>query len=196
MLLLAFVGLRTAIESHWLLLLAGMIALAGACFSLWQRRNVREIAHACFLKLPVIGRIILLAQVSRMVRVLATLLRGGVPLPNGLRIAQTVATNLHVAQALTKVETGVREGTALSTVMAIPPFPDRLVQLIRVGERAGRLEEMLQHSAAIMEQELQERIERSVSLITPLMTLVLGLSVGGLVMSVMDAILSVNEIAF
>ena len=96
------------------------------------------------------------------------MLRGGVPLPSGLRVAQTVVTNLHVANALTKVESGVREGAALSSVMVISPFPDRLVQLLRVGERAGRLEEMLQHSASIMEQELQERIERSVGLITPL----------------------------
>jgi general secretion pathway protein F len=195
-LLQVFTSLNTALESYWHLLLGAMLAIAVASYALWRRKGFREAAHACFLKLPLIGRIILLAQISRIARVLATLLRGGVPLPNALRIAQTVATNLYVGHALTKVETGVREGTALSTIMAMPPFPDRLVQLIRVGERAGRLEEMLQHSAAIMEQELQERIERSVSLITPLMTLILGLSIGGLVMSVMDAILSVNEIAF
>lgn len=196
LLLRSFVAARSTIESHWPLLLGFAVAVVVATYSLWQREAVRAFVHGAILKFPIIGRIVLLAQISRLVRVLGTLLRGGVPLPNGLRVAHTVVTNLRIAKALTQVETGVREGVALSSVMAISPFPDRLVQLLRVGERAGRLEEMLQHSASMMEQELQERIERSVSLITPLMTLVLGLSVGGLVMSVMDAILSVNEIAF
>jgi general secretion pathway protein F len=195
-LLRIFTSLHAAIESYWHFLLGATIAIVVASYALWQRRGFREGIQAGVLKLPVMGRIVLFTQISRIVRVLATLLRGGVPLPNALRIAQTVATNLCVAQAFTKVEKGVREGAALSTAVAISPFPERLVQLIRVGERAGRLEEMLQHSAAMMEQELHERIERSVSLITPLMTLILGLTIGGLVMSVMDAILSVNEIAF
>lgn len=196
LLLRSFVTARSTIEAYWPLLLGFMVVAVVATYSLWQREAVRVVVHGAVLTLPIIGRIVLLVQISRLVRVLGTLLRGGVPLPNGLRVAQTVVTNLQIATALEKVETGVREGAALSSVMAISPFPDRLVQLLRVGERAGRLEEMLQHSASMMEQELQERIERSVSLITPLMTLVLGLSVGGLVMSVMDAILSVNEIAF
>jgi general secretion pathway protein F len=196
LLLWGFVAARAVIESYWALLLSLTGTVVVAAYILWQRDGVRVLAHGAMLKFPIIGRIILLTHISRLVRVLGTLQRGGVPLPTGLRVAQTVVTNLQIAKALTKVETGIREGAPLSSVMAIPPFPDRLTQLLRVGERAGRLEEMLQHSASMMEQELQERIERSVSLITPLMTLVLGLSVGGLVMSVMDAILSVNEIAF
>ena len=196
LLLQGFIAARTAIESYWLLLFGLLAAIVGVSYMLWQRQGVQEIAHAIVLKLPVIGRIVLLAQISRLARVLATLLRGGVPLPNGLRVSQKVVTNLQISKAFAKIESGVREGAALSSVMTISPFPDRLVQLLRVGERAGQLEEMLQHSASMMEQELQERIEHMVSMITPLMTLVLGLTVGGLVMSVMDAILSVNEMAF
>jgi general secretion pathway protein F len=195
LLLRGFISARTVIESYWVLYLGFTAAILAVFYVCWQRKGVREVAHAAVLKLPVVGGIVLLAQISRITRVLATMLRGGVPLPDGLRISQTVVTNLRIAKTFAKAERGVREGAALSSVMAISPFPDRLIQLLRVGERAGRLEDMLQHSAAMMEQELQDRVERSLNLIEPLMTLVLGLSVGGLVMSVMDAILSVNELA-
>jgi general secretion pathway protein F len=67
--------------------------------------------------------------------------------------------------------------------------------LAAVGERAGRLDDMLNHTARILEDEVQLKIERLMSLVSPLITLAIGLAIGGLVMSVMDAILSVNDIA-
>jgi general secretion pathway protein F len=74
-------------------------------------------------------------------------------------------------------------------------FPRLAIRLVAVGEEAGRLDQMLSHVADVFETQAQRSIDRMMSLVTPVITVVLGFAIGGLLLSVMKAILSVNDIA-
>ena len=75
-------------------------------------------------------------------------------------------------------------------------FPDLMLRLIAVGEETGRLEPMLRHVEQIFEGQVQRRIERALTLLSPTLTVAMGLLVGGLIMSVMSAVLGINQLAF
>jgi general secretion pathway protein F len=107
----------------------------------------------------------------------------------------SVVANRVLSDSLGRVLASIRDGGTFSQLISQTPFPDRIGQLAAVGERAGRLDDMLNHTSRILDDEVQLKIERLMSLVSPLITLAIGLAIGGLVMSVMDAILSVNDIA-
>src|SRR5262249_56645733 len=91
----------------------------------------------------------------------------------------------------------VKEGRLLSQALRKSGvFPSLMLRLVAVGEETGRLEPMLRHIEKIFDGQVRRRIEQMLTLLTPALTIVMGAIVGGLIMSVMSAILSINELAF
>ena len=104
--------------------------------------------------------------------------------------------NAGFAAAVAHATEEIKEGRMLSQALRkTGVFPSLMLRLIAVGEESGRLEPMLRHVEKIFETQLQRRIEQILTLLTPALTIVMGLIVGGLIMSVMSAILSINELA-
>ena len=189
------IGTRWLVENQWPLLLVGLAALCGGSYLLLRIETVRYGIDRLVLSSPVAGPLARDIQAARFAGTMGTLLRGGVPLPRALHVSTSVVANRVMAESLERVLASIREGGTFSQLISQTPLPDRVSQLAAVGERAGRLDEMLDHTARILEDEVQLKIERLMSLVSPLITLAIGLAIGGLVMSVMDAILSVNDIA-
>lgn len=179
----------------WLLLLAALagllllrqtLALSGPRLA-WDRM---------LLRLPVLGGLLRILVTARFCRTLATLAGNGVDLPNALMLSRDVVPNRAVAEALDTVVTGVRQGRGLSEPLAATGlFPDFAVQMLKVGEETGRIDLTAGHVADAYEQELETSVKRLVGLLEPVLIIVLGLAVGGIVMSILTAILSINDLA-
>lgn len=193
----AFQTMRAFIEERWLMMggasAVGVAALAMAL----SNEKVRLTLDRLKLHVPVFGDTVAAMEAARFARSLGSLLRGGVSLMPALDIVRAVSRNRVVKSAIASVIEEVREGAALHVPLkSAAIYPDFAVRLVEIGERAGKLDEMLLHAASIFEAQVQRRIDRLMSLLTPVLTLVIGLGVGGLMMSVMNAILSVNDLAF
>ncbi len=135
-------------------------------------------------------------EAARVCRTLSALIGAGVPLQSAIRTTSEAVSNhsvkLQLLEAVEKVIGGMKLSKALDH-LSVLDAPSR--QLIAVGEETNQVESLLAHAAVTLEALASRRIEQLMTLLTPLMTIALGLFVGGLIMSVMRAILSVNELA-
>ena len=165
--------------------------------ALWQYPQARIAGHRLVLRMPVLGDLVTLGETAKIARTLASLLGSGVPMLNALRIVGNIAGNAVFTAALAEAAEEVKEGRMLSQALhSSGVFPSLMLRLIAVGEETGRLEPMLRHVEKIFETQVHRRLEQLLTLLTPALTIFMGLIVGGLIMSVMGAILSINELAF
>jgi general secretion pathway protein F len=172
-------------------------AAAGGLAVAAQNPQVRVAGHRLVLRMPLVGNLITLAETAKLARTLASLLGSGVPMLTALRIVGNVAGNAVFTAALAEAAEQVKEGRMLSQAMhGSGVFPPLMLRLMAVGEETGRLEPMLRHVEKIFETQVHSRLEQLLTLLTPALTVFMGLLVGGLIMSVMSAILSINELAF
>jgi len=153
--------------------------------------------HARFLKLPLAGSIITKIEVTRFARTLGMLLHNGVPLLKALSIVKDTVDNRVIADGLERVASSLKEGQSLAAPLAeVAHFPAFAVHMIRVGEESGRLEDILQQVAQVYERETQTTIKRALALLEPLLILVLGVVIAGVIISILMAILGINELVF
>ncbi len=138
------------------------------------------------LKRPMIGALVARLETARLARTLGTLLRNGVPLLAGLRIARNVLGNRALSSDLVEASEAVRNGAGLSTSLARNGrFPRLAVQMIQVGEESGTLDGMLLRTADVFEQESARTIDRMLSALVPVITLVLASVVGVVIFAVL-----------
>jgi general secretion pathway protein F len=133
---------------------------------------------------------------SRLLRTLATLGKNGLPLPSALRVARGTLSNVHLLEALASVTRDVQAGGSFSAALSrTGVFPAVSVQLARVGEETGKLDEMLLSAAAILEEQGEQQLERLLTIFVPLLTIVMGVIVAALIGSVLVGLLSINDLA-
>ncbi len=157
---------------------------------------LRPALSRILLRMPFARTLIMRREVSRFARTLATLIRSGVPLLEATRITGGVLSNAVYREATAAVAEDLRQGVPLTRALtARKRFPDVALRLVAVGEKSGQLETMLLRVAEIFEAALQRQLNQMTVLLTPVLTLVIGLLVGGLIVSVMGALLSINELA-
>ena len=150
-----------------------------------------------FLRLPLFGDLIAKVETARLSRTLGTLLGNGVSLLNALTIVRETLTNQVLATALGEVAEHVKTGRGLAEpLLEAGNFPKLAVQMIRVGEETGQLQEMLLQVADTYDGEVQTAVKRMLTLLEPALILGLGVIIAGIIMSILVAILSLNELAF
>jgi general secretion pathway protein F len=178
---------------YWVIALMVMLAAAGV--SLWRRPSFRARLQELAIRLPVLGRFLLEAEAGRWTAMLATLLQNRIPLVHALTLARDSLRVDSLRGRLVQVERAVRAGSALGTALEdYGMFDDTLVNLIRVGERSGRLAEMLKSAAALAEEKGRDRIKRVMALLEPVAILVIGTVIGVIVISLFTAIASINNV--
>jgi general secretion pathway protein F len=184
------------LTQQWPLVLALAAAAVWALRIVWRQPSVRGIVGGAFLRLPVVGALMAKVNVAAMARSLGTLLRNGVPLIGALSLTASVVPTLKFRQALEDATQAVKEGSRLAAAMQrTEAYPELALRFVGIGEEASKLDDMLMHLAEITDGEIERQVETLLTLLTPTITLVLGGMVGGLILSVMQAILSVNAIA-
>jgi general secretion pathway protein F len=124
------------------------------------------------------------------------MLSNGVPMLAALEIAGDTIGNRAYRRGLSHLGDAIKAGRRLSDELGhARVFPRLGKSLVRVGEESGRLEEMLQKTAEIYDQETRRSIQRGLALLTPTLTILLGLLIAGIIFSILLAILSINDVA-
>jgi general secretion pathway protein F len=184
-----------AVRGYWWAGLAG-IALVVFAIRYYVRTPSGSLAWDQWkLRLPVVGNVVRKMEVSKIARTLGTLLKSGVPMVQALGIVKEIAGNQVVARSLADVEVGVREGAGVSEPLARSGvFPPLAIQMISVGEDTGKLDDMLLKVADYFDREVRTRIQQFTRLLEPVLILVMGLVVGFIVVSMLSAIFSVNDL--
>ena len=180
----------------WVVVLLAAAAAWLVRYQLGQPRG-RYQWHARFLKLPLAGSIITKIEVTRFARTLGMLLHNGVPLLKALSIVKDTVDNRVIADGLEHVASSLKEGQSLAAPLAeMAHFPAFAVHMIHVGEESGRLEEILHQVAQVYERETRTTIKRALALLEPVLILVLGVIIAGVIISILMAILGINELVF
>jgi general secretion pathway protein F len=179
------------------LALLGLGAAACAGFALAARsRGGRARLVEATQRLPVVAGLLQSAANARYLRTMGLLIGNGVPLLEAMRLGAETAASLGRRAGLLAARQLVSEGAPFwQAIDASRLFPAAVVSLVRLGEQSNNLAPMLARAGATIDMQLQRRIERWLTLLTPALTLLMGVVVGGLVISVLSTLLSVNEIA-
>ncbi len=184
-----------AFATYWW---AGLGAIAGAVFAVNAYAKTEEgklFIDEIKLHIPVFKDLHMKLIIARFSRTLGTLLQSGVNVLEAIRVSREVIGNEVVARKLAGIDEGVRKGRGISgPLMQCGVFPPVVSHMIAVGEEAGRLEETFLMVADRYEGESRSAIKRTVSLIEPLMILFMGLVVGFIVISMLMAVFSINDI--
>ena len=179
------VGITVVVLSTW-----GGISVAS------RRAETRVELDRLKLKLPMIGSFLLQQEVARFARTLGTMLKAGVPLIQATKSARSAIGNHHIASGMDRAIEAVHQGVALHRALRNDTvLPAIALQMISVGEEAGKLDRMLMRVAVMLERQIQSSIDRFMSTLTPALTVGIALMVGALIMPVMNAVLSINDLA-
>lgn len=153
----------------------------------WDRR---------WLALPLVGPLIARLEAARFTRTLGTLLGNGVPLLDAIAIAKEVIANQFIAEGIRRVSERVREGEGLARPLtAAHLFPPLVGNLMQVGEETGNLEGMLMRLAEIYEREVQSALRRLMAVLEPALILGLAVIIAAIILSIVMAVLSINDLA-
>src|SRR4051794_20019450 len=179
-----------------------LIAISNVCRKLWWAIFIVEIGGAIAfrkwinseegrkqwdaikLKVPIFGKLVRKTALARFSRTLSALVRSGVPILESLDIVAETAGNHVVANAVRETQAAVKRGDPLSKKLEEHPvFPPMVVQMMAVGEETGALDEMLDKIADFYDQEVEATVDALTSLIEPILIVVMGVCVGGMIIS-------------
>lgn len=177
--------------------LAALAFVAGYVGLRWLRSSAGRLWwQGRVLRLPMIGSLALKYQLTLYARSLGTLLGNGVPLLTALAIATDTVGNSVLQKSLSCVSPIVKEGgKVVQAVTATGIFEPLAINLIRVGEETGRIGPMMIELANILNREVEIGIKRLLTLLEPLLILVLGFLIAGIIISILLGILSINDLA-
>ncbi|MCQ8105032.1 type II secretion system F family protein [Methylomonas sp. SURF-2] len=179
----------------WLILLIGLSAVQIMKSQLsnpvskksWDRR---------FLRAPLFGEIVINMETANFSRTFGTLLGNGVSILKSLGIVRETVSNTVLEALLADAEEQLKQGRTMADALAKQNlFPKLAVQMIKMGEETGKLEEMLLRIAVIYDKQLKTTIQRMLALLEPALIISLGLMIAGIIVSILLAILSVNDLA-
>jgi len=189
------IGLSSALQASWYYLIVAIVAGMFFVRSLLQRKEIRFQWHLRLLRLPMVGKLVRGLNTARMASTLAILSGSGVPLLVSLQAAAGVVTNLPMRQALDDAAKKVREGVTLSRALATSRmFPPILVHLIASGESSGKLGIMLDRAASQQEQEISNYTSVLTSLLEPVLILIMGGVVLTIVLAILMPIIEMNQL--
>ncbi|MBW2268809.1 MAG: type II secretion system F family protein [Deltaproteobacteria bacterium] len=186
--------------SHWMQdwLVVSMVGIAITVFSYLRARKVslrfRRATDALYLKVPVFGSLLRKVAVARFSRTLGTMIASGVPILDGLDIVAKTAGNVVVEEALNDVKAAISEGKTIAEPLAeTDVFPGMVVQMIAVGEETGAMESMLSKIADFYDDEVDAAVDALTAMLEPAMMVVLGGTVGGLLIAMYLPIFKIAE---
>jgi type IV pilus assembly protein PilC len=163
-----------------------LVEVGGAIFfRRWiNSEEGRKRWDAIKLKVPVFGKLVRKTALARFSRTLAALVRSGVPILESLEIVAETSGNHVVSEAVRDTQAAVKRGDPLSKRLEVHPvFPPMVVQMMAVGEETGALDEMLDKIADFYDQEVEATVDALTSLIEPILIVVMGVCVGGMIIS-------------
>jgi general secretion pathway protein F len=179
----------------WVLIL--FLLVGGVAFYRWLKRpSVRRKFDRNVLRVPQLGSLVIKAETARFARTLGSLVDSGVSLPTALAISRKSFVNYHMGEAVGRVASGLKEGAGLSGPLAATRlFPPMAMSFLRTGEETAQLGMMLIRLADVLDREVRNSIQRAISVMTPIITVAMGIVVATVIASIMSAVLGFNNLA-
>lgn len=172
------------VQRYVLLMMIGAVAAFFAVRAYYKTPGGRYVLDSLLLKIPLIGILLRKISVARFTRTLGTLITSGVPILEGLAITARTSGNAVIERALMNVRKAVEEGrTIVEPLRASDVFPSMVCQMIGVGEQTGALDAMLNKIGDFYEDEVDIAVKNLLTAMEPIMLLLLGVIVGGIVIS-------------
>lgn len=152
--------------------------------------------HGILLKLPILGIVLFKYEMANFSRTVGTLLGSGVSLLQALTIGINTVGNRHVKESLEDLPPAVKQGRRISATMeSNGNFTPKVVQIVRVGEESGRLNDMMLELARVYDGEVETGIKRALTLLEPALILVMGGAIALIIVAILMGIVSVNDLA-
>ena len=182
---LMVIGLSDFVRESWWIILGIMVAIFIVVKNLWKRSpRFKELVDRAVLKLPILGNIMHQAAIARFARTLGTMFSAGVPLVEALESVSGATGNIVYGKAVMNMREGVSGGQSLQVTMDQEKvFPHMVIQMVAIGEESGALDTMLGKVADFYEEQVDNAVDSLSSLLEPLIMVILGTLVGGLVVA-------------
>jgi type IV pilus assembly protein PilC len=178
------IALSNFVKGNILYMVAGLIGFIFLFRRYYRTQSGRVVIDRAMLKLPVFGDLLLKIATARFTRTLGTLVSSGVPILDGLMITAKAAGNKVVEQAIMKTRVSISEGKTIAEPLEQSQvFSGMVVQMIGVGESTGSLDAMLNKIADFYDEEVDATVAALTSLLEPLMMVVLGVLIGGMMVA-------------
>lgn len=178
------IGMSNFIGRFWWVIIGTLIAFVVAVKQIRKSPEGRLFLDRIMLNLPIFGMLLRKIAVARFTRTLGTLITSGVPILEGLAITARTSGNCVIEEALMKVRKAIEEGrTIVDPLKESGVFPNMVTQMIGVGEATGAMDAMLQKIADFYEDDVDSATKNMLTLLEPVMIAFLGISVGGIVIS-------------
>jgi type IV pilus assembly protein PilC len=182
---LIVMGISDFFVEYWYAIFGGIGAAGYAFFWTWKRSlKMQIIMDRLMLRIPVFGDLVRKSSIARWTRTLSTMFAAGVPLVEALESVAGAAGNYEYYVATKKIQSEVSTGTSLTSAMqGTDVFPNMVIQMVSIGEEAGSLDSMLSKVADFFEAEVDDAVEALSSLMEPMIMVVLGTLIGGMVVA-------------
>ncbi|RMG69387.1 MAG: type II secretion system protein GspF [Nitrospirae bacterium] len=192
---LILMNLSKTVASYWWVVVGAVVFAVYGLKRYAATEEGRINIDRALIKIPIVSKLQMRIYISRFSRTMGTLLKSGVPILTAIRISREVVGNQLISDQLSVLEEGVRKGRGITAPLRESRvFPEVVLQMVAVGEEAGRLEDTFIKIAERFEAESKAMIKRLISFIEPAIILIMGLVVGFIVVSMLLAIFSINEI--
>ena len=191
------VGVAQALKDYWWALPLIVIGITSYFRYQMADRERRYKWDRRWIHLPLVGDLIKKITVANFSRTLATLLGNGVTLLTALTIVKDTVSNLVVAEKIDLAVESLKQGGGLTgPLIESGLFPTLAIQMIKLGEDSGHLDQMLDRVATTYDKEVKTAVQRMLALLEPALIVGLGIMIAGIIISILMAILSVNDLAF
>jgi general secretion pathway protein F len=191
----ALLWVGSFVRTYGILIVIAVVALGFSLLRWFKSTAGREQFDQFVLAVPVLSSLIRKGETARFARTMATLLRHGVPIVESLRIVRETIGNTQIAGSFEGIIQGVKRGEGISgPISRTKVFPALALQLMQIGEETGKLDSMFERLAIVYDDETRTAIRRMTALFEPAVIVIMGITIGAIVLSLLMAISSINEI--
>jgi type IV pilus assembly protein PilC len=183
------------IRGNWYYIIIGIGGVFFGVRTFLRTERGSHLWDQCKLKLPIFGPLIHKISMSRFARTFAQLIRSGVPILEVMEIVGETSGNFVIAQAIKGVSIDVERGDQLTNALSRQPiFPPMMLRMVSAGEATGKIDVMLEKMADFWDEEIEATLDALTSLIEPILIVVLGVIVGGIVIAMFLPIFKMNDV--
>jgi type IV pilus assembly protein PilC len=193
---LVVMAISDFVVEYWYAIFGGLGLAIYTFFWTWKRSlKMQIVMDRLLLKLPVFGHLVRISCIARWARTLATMFAAGVPLVEALESVAGASGNYEYYIATKKIQSEVSTGSSLtSSMQGTEVFPNMVIQMVSIGEEAGSLDAMLSKVADFFEAEVDDAVEALSSLMEPIIMVVLGVLIGGMVIAMYLPIFKMGQV--
>ena len=182
--------------AYWLIILSALVGGGYIFMQSWRRSvKMQMVMDRLLLRIPIFGVLINKSVIARWTRTLSTMFAAGVPLVEALDSVGGASGNAVFAEATLKIQRDVSTGSALTTSMqSTGVFPNMVIQMASIGEESGSLDHMLAKAAEFYEEEVDDMVKGLSSLMEPIIIVILGTIIGGIVVAMYLPIFKIGSV--